>query len=241
MLAVVLLSVVAVGVAAATLEPPTVGSVLELSGSFGPQRGVSENGSASVYTATVNASMFGRNVTTVENRTTLPAPNTTTTATPEPEAGAPFSLQTGPLALAVALGVVLVLALVVLRSRSRSAAAAEAEVEDVPGDIGDTAGETADRIAAGDDTGAGQLDNEVYRAWAEMAGHLDIDDPETTTPREFARAAVDSGMDPEDVSALTGLFEAVRYGEQSPTADVEERAVDVLRRIERRYGEGGER
>ncbi|MFC4541062.1 DUF4129 domain-containing protein [Halosolutus amylolyticus] len=98
--------------------------------------------------------------------------------------------------------------------------------------IGRVAGRAADRIERGDD-----VDNDVVRAWTEMTALLDVDRPETTTPGEFATAAVDAGMDPDDVRELTRLFEDVRYGEYSPTADRERRAVRVFRRIERAYGD----
>lgn len=103
-----------------------------------------------------------------------------------------------------------------------------------PREIGRIAGETADRLAAEDvaDTG---VENEVYRAWVEMTRRLDVASPETSTPGEFASAAVDAGLDPADVDALTDLFEEVRYGDRPVTTDREHAAVDVLRRIERTY------
>ena len=100
--------------------------------------------------------------------------------------------------------------------------------------IGRVAGAAADRI----DDDAVDVDNEVYRAWRRMTASLDVDSPETTTPREFERAAVDAGMTRDDVGAMTDLFEAVRYGDRDPTEDAEHRAVETLRRIE--AGDGGE-
>lgn len=99
--------------------------------------------------------------------------------------------------------------------------------------VGRIAGRTADRLEHQD--GDSSLDNEVYRAWAEMTEQLDIPDDESTTPREFATAAAEAGLSAEDVEELTELFEAVRYGGYPPTADREQRAVSVLRRIERGY------
>jgi hypothetical protein len=99
--------------------------------------------------------------------------------------------------------------------------------------IGSVAGETADRIE-GDAT----LENEVYRAWAEMAEPLPVEQPETSTPAEFADAAIDAGISPDDVRELTDIFESVRYGTADPTAEREQRAVDALRRIERNYSAG---
>lgn len=93
--------------------------------------------------------------------------------------------------------------------------------------VGRVAGAAADRIESG--VGA---ENEVYRAWASMTEHLEVSRPESSTPAEFADAAVEAGLEREDVEELTRLFESVRYGGAAPTADREERAVDALRRIE---------
>jgi len=89
------------------------------------------------------------------------------------------------------------------------------------------AGEAADRIEAG----AG-VDNEVYRAWREMAAETRIPDPSAATPGEFAAAARDAGMPAEDVAALTDVFREVRYGGAEATSDREERAVDALRSVQ---------
>jgi len=102
--------------------------------------------------------------------------------------------------------------------------------------IGEAAGRAADRIES--ETG-GEFENEVYRAWAEMTDQLTVERPESSTPAEFATAAVEAGMDAEDVDRLTGLFEAVRYGGLEPTAERENEAVETLRRIESAYA-GGE-
>lgn len=100
-----------------------------------------------------------------------------------------------------------------------------------------SAGAAADRLEAD-----AELDNEIYRAWAEMTAHLEVRSPESSTPAEFADAAVDAGMAREDVEELTRLFEDVRYGGVEPTADRERRAIGALRRIERTYAEtDGER
>jgi hypothetical protein len=105
-----------------------------------------------------------------------------------------------------------------------------------PGDVaavGRAAGRAADRIESEEG-----LENGVYRAWREMTRHLDVARPESSTPTEFAAAAVDAGMDREDVGTLTGLFEEVRYGDADPTGARERRAIDALRRIERDYADG---
>ena len=98
--------------------------------------------------------------------------------------------------------------------------------------VGRAAGEAADRIETTND-----LDNEVYRAWREMTTHLDVARPASSTPAEFAGAAVDAGLDREDVADLTTLFEEVRYGDRPATAEREKRALAALRRIEEGYAD----
>ena len=73
--------------------------------------------------------------------------------------------------------------------------------------------------------------NEVDRLWLTMVRRLDVDDPETTTPTEFAREAVRAGMDPDGVRTLTGVFEEVRYGDTGVTEDRERRARDAFRKL----------
>lgn len=107
------------------------------------------------------------------------------------------------------------------------------EAEDVAA-VGRVAGTAADRIEA--DAAA---ENEVYRAWREMTDELAVEHPDSTTPGEFAEAAIAAGMDPDDVAELTDLFEAVRYGGLDVTEARERRAVETLRHIEETYG--GER
>ncbi|MFC7176143.1 DUF4129 domain-containing protein [Halosegnis marinus] len=96
--------------------------------------------------------------------------------------------------------------------------------------VGRTAGEAADRIAEGT-----AVENEVYRAWRTMTDHLDVASPATSTPGDFADAAVEAGMDREDVAALTDLFEETRYGDYEVTEERAERAVAALREVEAVY------
>src|SRR6056297_1895242 len=96
--------------------------------------------------------------------------------------------------------------------------------------VGRVAGEAADRIERSD------ADNEVYRAWRDMTEALDVDRPASSTPAEFAAAAVDAGVDEEPVADLTAAFERVRYGGEEATAERERRAAAALRRIEERHG-----
>jgi hypothetical protein len=138
------------------------------------------------------------------------------------------------LLLAAALAAALVLLLVSTSERtpggsddgSDESAASVADVRNV----GQAAGDAADRIESNADVG-----NEVYRAWAEMTSSLDVRRPESSTPGEFAAAAVDAGMDRADVDELTRLFEEVRYGDERATEARAERAVAALRRIESTY------
>jgi hypothetical protein len=124
----------------------------------------------------------------------------------------------------------------------RDLASADGESTTTDGDeetlaaIGRSAGRAADRLADAD----ADLDNEVYRAWREMTDHLEVDNPGTRTPGEFRATALSAGMARGDVETLTDLFEVVRYGGATPTAEREETAVASLRRIEERYAGEGE-
>ncbi|MFB6073277.1 MAG: DUF4129 domain-containing protein [Halobacterium sp.] len=92
------------------------------------------------------------------------------------------------------------------------------------------AGDAADRIED-----AADLENEVYRAWSELAAAVDADRLAASTPAEFAAAARETGMGDEHVEALTGLFRDVRYGGFDATPEREQRAVDALRAIQDEY------
>lgn len=138
------------------------------------------------------------------------------------------------LVLLIVLGLALVGAVVAL---FRTATSDSGDPPGGPGDgstnaaaVGRAAGRAADRLEAEAD-----VDNEVYRTWQEMTELLDVDDPRTSTPGEFAAAAVEAGLGPDDVGELTRLFEDVRYGDHQPSDEHERRAVTVFRRIERRY------
>jgi len=94
--------------------------------------------------------------------------------------------------------------------------------------VGAAAARAADRI----DAHEGTPSNAVYEAWTEMTTALDVADPATSTPGEFADAATAAGMDGARVAQLTDLFERVRYGSEPVTADHERRAVEILRAIQ---------
>lgn len=98
--------------------------------------------------------------------------------------------------------------------------------------VASAAGRAADRI---DTAGGDDVDNEIYRAWQEMTELLEVSRPESSTPREFADAAIDAGLEREHVDELTRLFEDVRYGDAETTPAMEERALEVLRQIEDTY------
>jgi len=98
-------------------------------------------------------------------------------------------------------------------------------------ELGEAAGDAADLIEASEDA----FQNEVYTAWNEMVEVVDLRNPETSTPKEFAAAATDAGMDRGHVETLRDVFEEVRYGERAVTPEREERAVDALREIEAAY------
>ncbi|WP_338727504.1 DUF4129 domain-containing protein [Haladaptatus sp. DJG-WS-42] len=139
--------------------------------------------------------------------------------------------------VAILLGLVLVLGIFAYTKSVRGDDDEEATVPGAPpvdvAELGAVAGRAARRIEQFD----GEPENEVYRAWKAMTDHLDLPNPRTSTPSEFADAAVAAGMAREDVTELTRLFEDVRYGGETPTTEHETRAVNALKRIERTYGE----
>lgn len=90
-----------------------------------------------------------------------------------------------------------------------------------------TAGEVADQIEADEEA----IGNLVYHAWRVMADMVQVSGPRSSTPGEFADAAIQMGMKPTHVEELTQLFEDVRYGEEDPKKR-EQRALEILRRIE---------
>ncbi|PSQ18372.1 hypothetical protein BRD02_00945 [Halobacteriales archaeon QS_8_69_73] len=142
------------------------------------------------------------------------------------------SSSTPLIALFVAVAVAVVLVALLATGSDEQAADETSDPDENKGEepaaaVGRVAAAAADRIADGD----ADAENEVYRAWRRMTERLDVASPETTTPREFRQAAVEAGMDREDVAALTRLFESVRYGDREPTDDRERRAVETFRRL----------
>jgi hypothetical protein len=148
------------------------------------------------------------------------------------EGGAPLP---APTAVGLVAAVLLAVGLVAVALRQADGVLEDGDDEtgdeDTLAAVGRSAGRAADRI---EDLGA-PVDNQVYAAWKEMTGHLDVEDHGARTPGEFREAARAAGMDAADVDALTDVFESVRYGGATPTDERETRATDALRRIEQRY------
>ncbi|WEL22639.1 DUF4129 domain-containing protein [Halorhabdus sp. BNX81] len=165
--------------------------------------------------------------------------------------GTPLALPAGGATTIIIVGgVVAVLAFLAWRSDAlRSVLSAEAGSETGAVDaelssLATVAGDTADRIEAAETPRA--ADNAIYRAWGTMVTLLGVGDPQESTPRQFETAAIEAGMDPDDVGVLTETFEEVRYGDAPLTDERRERAVAALERIEATHGpeqaaaEGGE-
>ena len=129
-------------------------------------------------------------------------------------------------ALVVVVGVA-TLAWVALRRSSTPGAEPEPSSAEEAA-VGRAAGRAVDELSGSDP----DVENAVYRAWREMTDSLRVENGAARTPGEFAQAAVDAGFDPDDVRELTRLFEDVRYGNTAATPALEERAVEVFRRIE---------
>lgn len=132
-------------------------------------------------------------------------------------------LRSIPLLVALAAAVLLV------RERDRVLARLRALLGGDPSDGGD--GEAA--------LGEPSPANEVASAWFEMVAGLGLDRDPARTPRECARRAVDAGLDREAVGALTETFEAVRYGDESPSSERTRRAREAISRL-REQGFGGD-
>ena len=160
----------------------------------------------------------------------------------EPTSSSVAQVATEPSAVLVAVLAVVLVGAVAIVLRSSTAGGDEEPDVLSPEDpdpsvqeVGAAAGRAADRIDA-----SGDVENAVYRAWREMTTHLGVERPQSSTPGEFARAATRAGMAHEDVTELTDLFRAVRYGDSAVTDDRETRAVAALRRIEREYADASE-
>ncbi|RLM44738.1 DUF4129 domain-containing protein [Haloarcula sp. Atlit-47R] len=69
----------------------------------------------------------------------------------------------------------------------------------------------------------------VREAWALLADRVSVPDPETATPGEYARRAIDSGLPEAPIRQLTTLFREVEYGGRSATGERTESARNALR------------
>ncbi len=168
-----------------------------------------------------------------------PAANETPGGSPGDGEGETLPISLAPVfAVLAVVAAIFAGALVVSRDGDERGVTADvgsdSTTEDVAA-VGAAAGRAAERIEGDDASDA--LDNEIYRAWRDMTRLLEVDRPETSTPGEFATAAVAAGMDRAHVNELTRLFEDVRYGHAEPTAELESRAVAVLREIEAAYAD----
>lgn len=132
----------------------------------------------------------------------------------------------------LALSAILMALYVQRRNSGTVGEARNYQVDSAAEEIGAAAGKLADEIEDG-----ASASNGVYDAWVEMTDILDIDDPETSTPQEFADAGLAAGIKRRDVEELTDLFEEVRYGTTIATQERETQALEALRRIERTYSD----
>lgn len=80
-------------------------------------------------------------------------------------------------------------------------------------------------------------DNAVYRAWYRLARRAGVAHDRSRTPGEVADAAIEEGLQRDDVRTITNVFSEVRYGHQPVTEERERRAESALQSIE---GSGGD-
>lgn len=74
----------------------------------------------------------------------------------------------------------------------------------------------------------------VVAAWETLVASVPVQNPEATTPAEYARKAVSLGFPETPVRRLTGLFREVRYGgrrESEERVTVARRAIDAIREV----------
>lgn len=153
-----------------------------------------------------------------------PTPSTTPSGTPGYGEGAasPLALPVdSAAAIVIVAAAIAVIAVFAWRSETLQSVLSTAEeresgtVDHGLASVAEVASETADRVEAAETPRA--ADNAIYRAWTEMVELLGVGDPQEATPRQFEATAVESGLNPEDVHALTVVFEEVRYGDATLT------------------------
>jgi transglutaminase-like putative cysteine protease len=99
---------------------------------------------------------------------------------------------------------------------------------------GGESGTTGDVRHTADGTdveGGGDGGLSVRAAWRLFVRTLGLARPETMTPGEIRRLAVDRGFPERPVSRLTDAFRDVEYGGREPTDRLRDRARDAIRRV----------
>lgn len=74
-------------------------------------------------------------------------------------------------------------------------------------------------------------ENDVDAAWIRLVSAVGERAGSARTTREYERAAVDAGLDPDAVSLVTRTFEEVRYGGQPVTDERRRRANEGIQRL----------
>lgn len=74
-------------------------------------------------------------------------------------------------------------------------------------------------------------ENDVDAAWVRLVSAVGERAGSARTTREYERAAVDAGLDPDAVSLVTRTFEEVRYGGQPVTDERRRRANEGVQRL----------
>lgn len=84
---------------------------------------------------------------------------------------------------------------------------------------GDESGPSSGRAEPAEDDGLDVDSLSVRDAWAAMTEHVTVSNPASTTPGEYARAAIERGLPAEPVQRLTDLFREVEYGGRPQSED----------------------
>ncbi|MFC6906963.1 DUF4129 domain-containing protein [Halalkalicoccus tibetensis] len=75
-------------------------------------------------------------------------------------------------------------------------------------------------------------DQEVSKAWVAMTTQLEIDNPGSQTPVEWAESAIDAGFDENHVNEITELLRETRYNDRGITDDHRQDAKRILEQFE---------
>jgi hypothetical protein len=175
-------------------------------------------------------------------KSTQPLPQAEETSSPlEFSEGPLFDISTGPTdqftpqvppwleifsALALAALVAGIAVLVIRYVRKRAAPFQPRPVDQ----LAQSAQESIDALNAGED-----IHNIVIRCYVQMSQVLDnergINRDSAMTPAEFERLLIQQGFPQQPVEELTGLFQRVRYGDQTLTQVEEFHAINSLQAI----------